>query len=178
MNDKKHNGLIALLFVKVISLAGGIKKGFMNVMNALMYLGGHFMSYLRFFLNIYHNSRLDEREKELMVAHLAWRTGCRYEFVHHTEQAEKHGITNDDMISVCCEPEEIEDAHTQLLMQCVDDLVLNFQIPEERLQVLRLTYEDKEIVEITMFLGHYMMVAGFNNTLVNLESSKEYTVEE
>ena len=178
LHDKKHNNWLCALIIKIISLAGGIKKGFMTVFDVLLYIGGRLFAYITFFINIYARSKIQTEDKETLVARIAWRTGCRYEFVHHAEQLEKKHLSTETMTNVCVEDTSlIVDDKARLLATVADDMLDNYQVPREHLEKLREYYPDKLIVEITLFIGHYMMVAGFNNTLVNIEESKEYCFE-
>jgi len=142
-------------------------KDDLNVFKTLLHLKSNMLFYVLFFNSIYRKGKIDRKEKERIIAHVAWRTGCRYEYAHHLAEASKIGITNSEITAVC--KDEIDNCKLNVLCACADDIVANQQISDENLKRIKQFYSDAQLVEFCMLVGHYVMVAGLNNTLVSLE---------
>ena len=166
---------VGALAALVSSFAAGSRR-MLNVFRALLYLGPRFVFYYMFFFMIYLRSRLPVRDKERIICRAAWRTGCRYEYVHHARRAARCGVSGAQVRAFCRETLP-DDAADRVRAQAVDALTAGYQLPRAVLARLRGLYSDREIVDLTLLIGHYMMVAAFNNSLVSLEADADYEME-
>ena len=142
-------------------------KDDLNVFKTLLHLKSNMLYYVLFFNSIYRKGKIDRKEKEKIIFRIAWKTGSTYEYAHHFEEARKIGVSLDDVLQVCTE--NVKDPRLNTLCACADDLVANQQISDENLKRIKQFYSDAQLVEFCMLIGHYVMVAGLNNTLVSLE---------
>jgi len=163
---RKNANLFNKIALAVIRKTAKVKDD-LNVFKTLLNLKSNMLFYVLFFNSVYKKGSIPQAEKEKIIFRIAWRTGSTYEYVHHFQEAQKIGVTLEDVMQICTE--NVSDARLATLCTCADDLIANQQISAENLAKLKAIYSDNQIVEFCMLVGHYVMVAGLNNSLVALE---------
>ena len=117
---------------------------------------------------------LPARDRELLILRTAHRCGCAYEWGHHEGIAGAAGIT----------PEEIESVRRErawsgwsdfdaVLIRAADELHDVQRISDPTWQTLAGRYDDQQLIEVPMLVGHYHAVAFTLNSLgVQLEQER------
>ncbi len=164
--SRKNANIFNKIALAVIRKTAKVKDD-LNVFKTLLYLKANMLFYVLFFNSVYKKGTIPQAEKEKIIFRIAWKTGSTYEYVHHFQEAKKIGVTLDDIMQLCTE--NVQDTRLHTLCACADDLIANQQISTENLAKLKEIYSDNQIVEFCMLVGHYVMVAGLNNSLVSLE---------
>jgi 4-carboxymuconolactone decarboxylase len=118
------------------------------------------------------SGKLPPRDRELLILRTGWLCHAEYEWAQHREIAKSIGIA----------PEEIDrvrdgadadgwDPFEATLLRAADELHANARISDETWGALSERYDEQQLIEVPMLVGHYHMVAFTLNTLgVPLES--------
>jgi alkylhydroperoxidase family enzyme len=119
--------------------------------------------YLPFGEKILHG-RLPGWLRELVILRTAAQTGCRYEDHHHRRMGLAQGHSGDEIdAAVDCSSVGLSGV-AGLMLQSVDEIIENYQIADTTWSLLRSQFDDSQLVEIPLLIGHYVMLAGLINT--------------
>jgi len=137
-----------------------------------------FWSWLYFASKLMPYGKLPGRERELIILRVAWLCRCRYEWGQHIEVGLKNGLTDKDVINVSIGASSFHNEKESGLIAACDELINQQLISENTWQMLSKFYSDKLLIEISMLIGHYQMLAGFLNSAgLRLEPSTENVVQ-
>lgn len=124
-----------------------------------------FWPWLRFASRLMPYGTLDRRDAELMILRVAWNCRCRYEWGQHVPIALLAGVPADDIARLAHGPDASGwRAHQAALLQAVDDLHRQRAISEAAWQRLGEHFNERRMLEISMLIGHYEMLAGVLNS--------------
>ena len=118
------------------------------------------------FGRVLFNSKLPDRDRELLIMRTAWLTRCTFEWAYHEPLARQLGFSDEEIEGVLEGPDalcwsELDAA----LLRAVDDLYLDAVITDKVWAVLRTAYDDLQLIEVPLVVGQYQLVAYFNNTM-------------
>ncbi|MEU2716828.1 carboxymuconolactone decarboxylase family protein [Streptomyces sp. NPDC007205] len=138
-----------------------------NLYERFMPFGGHLL----------RGGLLPGRIRELLILRTAHNTGAAYEWGRHLPLAEAAGVTTADVRRIPQGPEAAGwtdlDRH---LLRAADQLHSDARISTVTWEALASHYEEAELIEITMLIGQYHMLAFFlNSTGVQLEPGFDRT---
>lgn len=106
------------------------------------------------------------RDRELLILRTAHRCTCRYEWAHHEVIATRAGLCPDEISGVREGPARpgwsIFDA---ALLRAVDELHDSQRISDGTWQTLAERYDERQLIEVPMLVGHYHAVAFTLNSL-------------
>lgn len=121
--------------------------------------------------------RLPEELRELLILRTAWNTGARYEWGRHLPLARAAGVTEADIDRITEDPETPGWTDLQRhLIRAADELNRDATVSDTTWEALAEHFGDAELIEITMLVGQYHMVAFFlNATGVELEPGFDST---
>lgn len=161
------------LIYLVMQVGAKEKRGTINVFKTLGHLRGTMPFYTSFFLTIYKlGGKIDQLEKEKIIEHAAWKLGCIYEFTHHNPFLRKK-YSQDEIFSWAQDDCDDWDDRTRTLFKAVDAIVENHVLDGEAWDNLKKYYNDDQMVEFCMLVGHYIMIAvTVNSTGTQLEEDK------
>ena len=138
-----------------------------------------FWAWLYFASRLMPYGKLSGRERELVILRVAWLCRCRYEWGQHIEVGLKNGLTKKDVVRVSVGDSAFLDEKEKGLMLACDELINHQQISENTWQLLSRFYSEKMLIEISMLIGNYQMLAGYLNSVgLKLESSAEIVMQE
>jgi 4-carboxymuconolactone decarboxylase len=114
---------------------------------------------------------LDARERELLILRTGFNCGSDYEWGQHARIAESIGISLEEIARAADGPDaEGWSASDATLLRAADELHAAAKISEETWTELAERYDERALIEITMLVGHYHMVAfALNSTGVELD---------
>jgi 4-carboxymuconolactone decarboxylase len=135
-----------------------------TVFATLARLGRLFPAHTVFLSQLLGKTRLSAAEKELIVLREAWRLGCAYEFSHHHQMAMKLGVPAEQIQAATTETPVDFTPRLTALLAATDELVRDHQLSASGLIALRDFCSDDEVLELCMFVGHYVMIAMIINT--------------
>jgi AhpD family alkylhydroperoxidase len=135
-----------------------------NVFLVLARLGRLFPAHAVFLSRLLGKTRLSAAEKELIVLRVAWRLGCAYEYVHHHHSARQLGVP--DVLIQAATADDLTpfDDRSAALLRATDELLSEHKLTDAGWTAVRAEATPDEVLELCMFVGHYVMVAGIINT--------------
>lgn len=120
-----------------------------------------FWPWLLFASRLMPFGRLAATDREKIILRTAWNCRSRYEWGQHVDIGLGAGLSDADILRVTRGPGAGIDAREQALLQACDDLFHDKYIADDTWQQLSRDYDEKALIEITVLIGHYEMVAGF-----------------
>lgn len=114
-------------------------------------------------------------ERELMILRTAVRCGSSYEWGQHARISERMGIDRETIDRVIQGPEASGwTDHESALLRAVDELHDGARISDATWDALAARYDEAQLIELTMLIGQYHMVAFALNSLgVQLDEGLE-----
>jgi alkylhydroperoxidase family enzyme len=101
------------------------------------------------------------RERELTILRTSARCGSDYEWGQHVGIARAAGLVDAAIIACAAtEPGDPLDEADRALLRGVDELVDDHVLSDGSWAALAARYDDAGMIEFTMLVGHYAMVAG------------------
>jgi alkylhydroperoxidase family enzyme len=103
---------------------------------------------------------LDPRERELMILRTAVRCRSSYEWGQHVRLSLGLGMDRETIERVVAGPEASGwSEHDAALLRAVDELHDGARIADDTWATLATTYSEQQLIEATMLVGQYHMVA-------------------
>ena len=131
-----------------------------NVFKVLAHLKGILVPYTNFFFSIYKMGGIKNAEKEEIIMRAAWRLGCIYEYSQHRPFLAGKGYSEELLDSFASEEDSpLWSDRQTAVFHCVDDLVANHLVSDEHMKALKKYYDDDQVVQFCMLVGHYIMIA-------------------
>ncbi len=136
---------------------------------SLVRLGGHILG----------KQRLSGKLRELAILRIATVSNARYEWVQHVPIAKSAGATEaqiaalerGDTTAGCF------DAREQLVLRFTDELIRDVRVSDTTLAAATKEFPPREIVELILAVGYYMMIARLLETTgVDLEPAAGTTI--
>jgi alkylhydroperoxidase family enzyme len=136
-----------------------------NIFQTLVHNQELFSAWLPFARELL-DGKLAARDRELAVLRVGWLCQSEYEWGHHVRLARHAGITDAEIERVKEGPDavgwsELEEA----LLRAVDELHSDACISGNTWSVLADNYSEPELIELTMLIGQYHLVAFTLNSL-------------
>lgn len=107
---------------------------------------------------------LPPRDRELAILRTAWLCGCEYEWGHHARIATRAGLSGDEVADVRDPSAARWRGHDAAVLHASGELVSGHMLSQATWDALAETYDDAAVIEFTMLVGHYIMLAGLLNT--------------
>lgn len=112
------------------------------------------------------HGQLPERERELVVLRTAWRSGCSYVWGQHVVLGQRAGVTWQEQAALARPLDEPSWSTEDIaLLSFVDELLFKCDVRDALWAPQRARWTDAQLVELTMLVGLYRMIAGFLNVL-------------
>jgi alkylhydroperoxidase family enzyme len=108
--------------------------------------------------------RLPDRVRELLILRTGWNCRCRYEWGQHVDLALRTGLQDTDILCASIGPQAFTDPVKRDLIQACDELCANHVISDATWLALCADWDEADLIEIAMLVGHYRMLAGFINS--------------
>jgi alkylhydroperoxidase family enzyme len=125
-----------------------------------------FRPWLRFAGRLMPRGTLPRAESELVILRVAHVTGSAYEWQQHVRIGRASGLTQDEVDRVRLGAEAPGWAPRQaLLVRAVDALHDHDRIDDALWAALAREYDERELIELCLLIGHYVMLAGALNSL-------------
>jgi 4-carboxymuconolactone decarboxylase len=109
--------------------------------------------------------KIPARDRELVVLRTAYNCACAYEWVEHVAVGRTAGLTDEEIDAIATGSSRPWDLWGLTLLQAVDELHDNRCIADATWEKLAKNYDDSQLIELPMLVGHYEMVAMTFNTL-------------
>lgn len=158
----------------VIALAKRATRGrsyqFMRVVSIDRRL---FRPFLAFNLRLMPRGRLERHQTEALILRTAWLCGSKYEWTQHEAIGRRAGLSPEQIAAIGTDPEsELFDQPTRLLLRIVPELLTDHALSADTYEELARHLAPARILEATMLVGNYAMLAGALNSFgVPLENA-------
>jgi 4-carboxymuconolactone decarboxylase len=143
---------------------GGLTGPASNIFDTLIRHPGLFRKWLPFGGKLLAG-KLPARDRELLILRTAWHCRSDYEWGQHVLIARSVGITDAE---IACIPQGVAtgwDAFERVLLTAADELHRDARISEATWSALTERYDERQLIEVPMLVGHYHMVAFALNSL-------------
>jgi 4-carboxymuconolactone decarboxylase len=140
----------------------------LNIFRMLAHAGTAFRPFLRFGGAILGELQLDARLRELAIIQVAAQTQARYEWVQHVAIARRVGVDDEQIAAVergelRTSPSLGEQERAVLLF--TEELIAHPRVSDEVFAAVNAFLSPREIVELMLTIGNYMMLARVMTTL-------------
>src|SRR5262245_35641948 len=137
-----------------------------NIFLTLANHPGLMRRYLPFGGKLLMKGKLPGRERELMILRTAWLCQSDYEWGQHVRIGRAEGLTDEEMDRI---PAGLGvdgwSTFDSVLLRAADELVAAHRLGAETWTALSERYDDQQMLELTLLVGNYVMVAGMLNSV-------------
>ncbi len=110
--------------------------------------------------------KLPARDRELAILRTGWRCGSEYEWGQHVLIGRAAGLTDDEIHRIQTGPDTPGwDPSDALVLRAADELHDDSCIADTTWHELAARYDERQLIELVMLIGHYHMVAFTLNSL-------------
>jgi len=143
----------------------GAKFPASNIFDTLVRHPGLFRKWLPFGGKLL-SGKLPARDRELLILRTGWHCRSAYEWGQHVLMARSVGITDEEMARVTEGPQaQGWDPFERVLLTAADELHEDACISDTTWTALAERYDQRQLIEVPMLVGHYHMVAFTLNSL-------------
>jgi len=123
-----------------------------------------FWPWLFFASRMMPNGQLPSRLRELVILRTAWLCRSRYEWGQHVDIGLRVGLTDEQVLAVTRGPEAFVGTPEHAAQLACDQMVAQRFIEDATWQALVKQLGKKQVIELMLLAGHYVMIAGFLNS--------------
>ena len=110
--------------------------------------------------------KLPPRDRELLILRTGWNCTSEYEWGQHVLIARQVGVADDEIERVKAGPDAPGwDPFDATLLRAADELHHEHRVADATWGALAARYDERQLVEVPMLVGHYHLVAFTLNTL-------------
>ena len=150
---------------ELLDQTGGEAAGATNIFTTLVRHPGLFRRWLPFGGKLLAG-KLPARDRELLILRTGWNCRSDYEWAQHVRIARGAGLSDDEIARVReGAGEEGWSDHDALLLRAADELHAAACLSDATWARLAAHYDERQLVEVPMLVGHYHMVAFTLNSL-------------
>ncbi|MEU9480354.1 carboxymuconolactone decarboxylase family protein [Streptomyces sp. NPDC048191] len=136
-----------------------------NVFTTLVRHPGLFERFLPFGSHLLRDGRLPARTRELLILRTAYNTRAGYEWGRHVPLAREAGVTDEEIRRVGAGPDAQGWAPADArLLRAADELHRDARLSAATWTALAADHDEAQLIEITLLVGQYHMVAFFLNS--------------
>ena len=106
--------------------------------------------------------KLPARDRELVILRTAWLCGSDYEWGQHARIGREAGLTDDELARIPTATGWSDD--DALLLSATDELATDHRLSDATWAALADRYDDQQLIELTLLVGSYAMLAGMLNS--------------
>ncbi len=138
----------------------------MNIFTTLVRHPGLFRHWLPFGGKLLAG-KLPARDRELLILRTGWLCRSEYEWGQHVVIARGAGVTDDEIerVKQGADAAGWTDPFDVTLVRAAEELHADNRLSDETWSALSARYDERQLVEVPMLVGHYHMVAYTLNTL-------------
>ena len=142
-----------------MSVAGSVTAGRSNVFTTLVRHPELFRAWTPLLEQLL-NGRLPARDRELLILRTGWNCSSEYEWGQHVVVGRRVGLTDEEIERVRDGPSAAGwDDSASLLLHAADELHADADLSEQTWTELADLYDEQQLIEILVVVGHYHMVA-------------------
>lgn len=146
-------------------MPGGLERP-MNIFTTMARHPDLFDKWVRFGNQLLMRSTIPARERELIILRTATNSNSPYEWAQHVRIGLAAGLTDEEIEAARLPAGDREWSDSDaLLLRAVDELDASCNLSDETWDALAERYDERQMIEFPMLVGHYKMVAGALNSL-------------
>jgi alkylhydroperoxidase family enzyme len=127
---------------------------------------GFMKAFTRLGMEAIQQSAIPRRERELVILRTAWLCDAPFQWCEHIANARACGIGDDDIARIKIGSVAPQwDARDRALLRAVEDLDEDNAIGDETWEALAAHFDDRQLLELPIVVGHYRMTAYLQNSL-------------
>jgi 4-carboxymuconolactone decarboxylase len=125
-----------------------------------------FKRWLPFGGQLLQGSELPARDREMLILRSGWNCASDYEWGQHARIAATAGLSEEEIARVAHGPDAPGwDRFDATLLRAADELHAQSRISDETWAELQSRYDEHQMIEVPMLVGHYHLVAYTLNSL-------------
>ncbi|HEY2160173.1 MAG TPA: carboxymuconolactone decarboxylase family protein [Solirubrobacteraceae bacterium] len=137
-----------------------------NIFSTLVRHPGLFRRWLPFGGKLLGGGKLPARDRELLILRTGWLCNAEYEWAQHRDIAKSIGISDAEIEHVREGPRAAGwNPFEATLLKAADELHADSTISTNTWAELAARYDEQQLIEVPMLVGHYHMIAFTLNTL-------------
>lgn len=151
---------------ELLDQAGSLTGDAANIFRTLARNPGLFRKWMPFGGKLLIGSKLPPRDRELLILATAWTCNSEYEWGQHVRIGRDAGLTEEEIARV------VDGASAggwsddeRALLDTVDELCHDHVLGDRTWDRLAQRFDDQQMIEVTLIVGHYAMLAGFLNSV-------------
>jgi len=147
----------------------------LNINKMMAHAENSVRHFMRMGNSLLTQAKLDARLRELAILRVATLCRSRYEWHQHEILARKVGVPEEQIIAVKQGPDNrVFNDLEQSVLRYTEEVTLNVKSTDETFSELARVLSHQELVELTLTIGFYNMVARFlENTEVQIEGENQ-----
>jgi 4-carboxymuconolactone decarboxylase len=150
---------------ELLGMTGPITGPASNIFTTLLRHPGLFRRWLPFGGKLL-TGRLPARDRELLILRTAWHCRSAYEWGQHVLIARTAGLSDEGIARVPHGPDAAGwDEFDVTVLRAADELHETATISDETWAALASRYDERQLIEVPMLVGHYHLVAFTLNAL-------------
>jgi 4-carboxymuconolactone decarboxylase len=150
---------------ELVGEVGGETRGAVNIFLTLVRHPGLFRRWLPFGGKLLVG-KLPARDRELMILRTGWNCDAEYEWAQHVVIARRSGLGDDEIARIKEGPDAAGwDPFDATLLRAADELHRDSVLSDATWAALAERYDERQLIEVPMLVGHYHMVAYALNSL-------------
>jgi 4-carboxymuconolactone decarboxylase len=150
---------------ELLSGADGLTGPASNIFDTLVRHPGLFRKWLPFGGKLLVG-KLPPRDRELLILRTGWHCRSEYEWGQHVLIAGSVGVSTEEIARVAEGPDaQGWDAFERVLLTAADELHQDACLTDATWAALSERYDQRQLIEVPMLVGHYHMVAFTLNSL-------------
>ncbi|MEH1124318.1 carboxymuconolactone decarboxylase family protein [Micromonospora sp. CPCC 206061] len=165
----RPGGRDALGVVNTLVCAVAARRFGVAVPNVFATLGRHrrlFRAWLRFAARLMPYGTLSRADAELVILRVAIVCGSDYEWYQHVRLARRAGLTDEQIQRVGAGPDAPGwTDHQRALLRAVGEFTTDRTVGAATWAELSGAYDERQLIELCLLIGHYEMLAGTLNAL-------------
>ena len=144
---------------------GGLERP-MNIFTTMARHPDLFETWVRFGGQLLFQGTIPARDRELAILRTAANSNCGYEWAQHVPLGLQSGLSQEEIDAVRVPIGDYDWSESDaLLLAAVDELDAACNLSDDTWNALSQRWDEKQMIEFPMLVGHYKMVAGALNSL-------------
>ena len=111
------------------------------------------------------NGKIPARDRELLILRTGWNCQAPYEWGQHVVIGRSVGLTDEEIARVAEGPDSGWADFDATLLRAADELHDSWSITDATWRALEAVYDEQQLIDLPMLVGHYHMVAMTLNAL-------------
>jgi 4-carboxymuconolactone decarboxylase len=144
----------------LLAAATGSPDRELNIFSTLVRNRRLFRKWLGFGSALLVTGSLPARDRELLIMRTGWNCGSEYEWGQHVPFSHRAGLSDDEIRAIAAGPDAPGwSAADAALLRAADELHEDARIGDDTWAQLAISYDESQLIELTMLVGQYHLVA-------------------